>query len=417
VAVAVLAASISGCREPFQSLGAYGPGAAPQERAAQLLTALQLRVTNPTRDQKYDSARVRIASGAMLPSRVWRDSSVWTSSTASRRQLLIRGHVTPSGYRMDAVPAVAFPSALAEARHQVELARLSDDEYAWDTDVPFVLGAVRAADVGRMFAAMFAAAEGRTEADVRADYRGALPRASAIMGQLFRVDSIRIVPIADRSTSVTYSASMTPSGVENRYPAFAKYLEKYVSGARMRWTLTDAHGALYFECTVADSRMQLRVRTLRGKMMALYGPSRPMPDSLTLNGDMSVRIGSFGVGFRNYHADLQLVSTGDERALSIVSRQEPDWELPLITERLLRTPLRRPFQGSGAQLRIGVRDSAGAPTILRRRLHLEVQESAILRFLARLGAIAIKDYAGDVEREEMAYLREVFTALLADLGT
>jgi hypothetical protein len=77
--------------------------------------------------------------------------------------------------------------------------------------------------------------------------------------------------------------------------------------------------------------------------------------------------------------------------------------------------LRRPFEGEGALFRIGVRDSAGAQSILYRTLRLEVQESAILRFVARLGAIAISDYAGEVEREEMAWLRELFTALLADV--
>jgi hypothetical protein len=90
--------------------------------------------------------------------------------------------------------------------------------------------------------------------------------------------------------------------------------------------------------------------------------------------------------------------------------------LPLITEHLLRAPLRRPFQGNGAMFRLGVRDdSAGGQTLLERRLHLDVQESLILRFIGRLGAVAVSEYAGKAEREENAWLAEVFSALVADV--
>jgi hypothetical protein len=87
-----------------------------------------------------------------------------------------------------------------------------------------------------------------------------------------------------------------------------------------------------------------------------------------------------------------------------------------VTERLLKTPLRRPFQGNGTLFRIGVRDdSTGGQSILHRRMHLEVQESTILRVIGKLGSIAASDYAGRVEREQNAWLREVFSALVADV--
>jgi len=63
---------------------------------------------------------------------------------------------------------------------------------------------------------------------------------------------------------------------------------------------------------------------------------------------------------------------------------------------------------------LGVRDSADAETLLERRGHATVQESAILRFLNSLGSGAMSDLADRTEREEEAYLREVFAALLAD---
>lgn len=335
--------------------------------------------------------------------------------TDSMRQLLARGHVAAGRYAMEAAPFVPPPIRLAEARHVIQLTRLSDDEYRWDTHVPFAVGGVTAREIGAMFSAIFASAEGRTEREIRDDYRRVVPKTTAIAGQLFRVDSIRPVHLPDRSTVALFAISLTPEGVEDRYPAWAKYLRRYVHTARMRWSLVDSSGAVYWEMGLAAGQMTMRVRTAGGRMLALQGPPRLMPDSLTLTADVAVKVSRFTVGVRNYRGDFRIVANEHERAWELTSRREPEWVLPLFTRTLLRTPLRRPFQGEGAGFRIGVRDSAGAQSLLYRTLRLEVQESAILRFVARLGAIAMSDYSGDVEREEMAWLRELFTAMIHDI--
>lgn len=389
--------------------------AASLARAEQMFAALGARVTEPLRDHKYDSARVRIAASAFLPSRVWDDTSVWTSSATTRRSLLIGGRFVNGRYRLEAARSLPAPLQPAESRHVINLTRLSDDEFVWDTEVPYAIGSITAREIGGFTAALFAAAEGRSEGDIRADYRAAIPRMSAVLGQLFRLDSIRTRHLPDSSTLATFAVTMTPAGVEAKYSHFARYLRRYVETARMRWTLTDRTGASYFDASALDGRLLLRVRTLKGDMVPLAGPARAMPDSLTLNGDFTMKVRRFTAGIRDYHADFAVVRTDHERAWSIVSRREPEWVLPLITEHLLRTPLRRPFQGRGARFRIGVRDSAGAQTILDRRLHLEVRESMILRFIGRLGAIAVGDYQGLAERDQLAWLREVFDALVADI--
>ncbi|MEX2152083.1 MAG: hypothetical protein WD825_02025 [Gemmatimonadaceae bacterium] len=380
-----------------------------------MFAALGARVTEPLRDPKYDSARVRIANAAFIPSRVWDDTSVWTSATSSRRTLLIGGRFVNGRYQLDAARLVPAPEQPAESRHVITLTRLSDDEFAWDTEVPYAIGSITAREVGAFTSALFAGAEGRSERDVRADYRATIPRTSAVLGQLFRVDSIKTTHLPDSSTIAAFAVTMTPAGVETKYPNFARYMRRYAQTARMRLSLTDRTGASYLDLMVAEGRLMLRVRTLKGDMVPLTGPARPMPDSLTLNGDFTMKVRRLTVGFHDYHADFVVVRNDRERAWSIVSKLEPKWTLPFVTERLLRTPLRRPFRGRGALFRIGVRDSAGAQTILDRRLHLEVQESMILRFIGRLGAIAVSDYQGLAEREQLAWLREAFDALVADL--
>lgn len=380
-----------------------------------MFAALGARVTEPLRDQKYDSARVRIASAAFIPSRVWDDTSVWTSSTSSRRTLLVGGRFLNGRYVLDAARSVPAPEQPAESRHVIDLTRLSDDEFAWDTEVPYAIGSITAREVGAFTSALFAGAEGRVERDVRADYRATIGRTSAVLGQLFRLDSIKTTRLPDSSTVAAFAVTMTAVGVEAKYPNFARYMRRYVQTTRMRWSLTDRAGASYFDLVIADGRLTLRVRTRKGNMVPLTGPASQMPDSLTLSGNLTIKVSRFTVGFHDYHADFIVVRNDRERAWSIVSRREPEWTLPFVSEHLLRTPLRRPFQGRGALFRIGVRDSAGAQTILDRRLHLEVRESMILRFIGRLGAIAVSDYQGLAEREQLAWLREVFDALVADL--
>jgi hypothetical protein len=413
LAVFVLAST---CREPLVALGGDASPAAARDNAEQLFAALGARVAEPLRDQKYDSARVKIANAAFLPSRVWDDTAVWTGGTSIRRTLFINGRLVGERYRLEAARSAAPVTQPADSRHVINLTRLASDEYAWDTEVTYGIGSIPAAEVGAFVAALLAGGEGRSERDVRADYRAAIPLTSTALGQLFTVDSIRTTHFVDRSTIATFAVSMRPTGLERRFPTFARYMRNYAQTARMHWTLTDRAGATYLDCSATDGRLLLRVRTLAGSLVPLAGVARAMPDSLSLNGDFTMKVRRFTMGFHDYHSELTIVRNDHERAWSIVTKREPQWVLPLITERLLRTPLRRPFQGNGSLFRIGVRDdSTGGQSILHRRMHLEVQESTILRFIGRLGSIAVSDYAGRAEREQNAWLREVFSALVADI--
>jgi hypothetical protein len=405
------ALTLTGCREAVIRLS--GPGNR-LTNAEEMFGTLAARVTQPVRDARYDSARVRLVKGALLPSRVWNDTSVWTSATSSRRTLVVRGAFDNGRYRFVAADSAPYPSRPAEARHLIHLSRLSDDEYAWDTDVPFAIGSTSAAQVGAFVGALFASAEGRTNEAVRADFHALIPRTTSVLTQLFELQRIQSDRLPDGSTHATFDVLVNPAGVQGRYPNFAQYVRRYVMTGRTRWSLADGDGRSYLELSAINGRLGMRVRTKEGGIVALNGPLHPMPDTLTLQGEVAMKVRRFTVGFHSYRAQFVIGRTDHERYWSVVSRVEPQWTLPLITEHLIRTPLRRPFKGGGAQFRIGVRDSAGAQSILARRVHLEVQESLILRFLGRLGAIAAGDYHGKTEREQMAWLHEVFSALVAD---
>lgn len=409
----VAALSVSACRDGVVALGGGGPSA--PARAGAVSAALGARVTLPQRDALYDTARIRIANAAILPSRVFRDTAIWTSRTDSTRRLAVHGFFADGRYQLNAAANAPLPRQPAESQHIIDLTRLSDDaEYAWDTDVLYALGDLRATEAGSFFRAMLSAAEGRNESAIRADIRSTVPAASAVLGQLFRIDSIRTTHLADNSTVATYGITMTTEGIEGRYPNFAKYMQRYAGTARMQWALSDAAGATYLTVGVREGRLVFRVRTRDGTVIPLSGPARPIPDSLVLTGDFTLQVRFFTAGFRDYRAQFALTRTPREVGFEVVSREEPHWVLPLITERLLRSPLRRPFQGDGAKFRMSVRDSADAQTILLRTLHLDVKESAILRFISRMTSTAYGDFQGKVEREQLAWLKEVFDAFVSD---
>jgi hypothetical protein len=380
-----------------------------------VLAALGARVTLPARDAKYDTARIRIANAAILPSRVFRDTGSWTTITPRRRTLAVRGWFDGGRYHLVADSNAPVPAVPAESQHLIHLTRLSDDsEYAWDTDVLFGLGALTASETGAFFRTLLSGAEARTEREVRDDYRSAVPGGTRLLGQLFRVDSVRPLHLPDGSTHVTYGITMTPGGLEDRYPNFARYMRRYAETARIRLSLADESGAVYMTFTMRDGHMVFRARTRQGQVVPLTGPLRVMPDTLVLSGDFTLQVRFFTVGFHDYSGELVLTRQPHDVGFTLVSREEPSWVLPLVTERLLRSPLRRPFQGPGALFAMSVRDSAEAQTILLRRLHIEVKESAILRFISRLSSAAYGDFQGRVEREQLAWLKEVFDALVAD---
>ena len=405
--------SLVGCRDGYTALGA---GAHARAAADQLFGALADRHVDITRNPKYEYSRVRIMRGALAPSRVYDDSAVWTGVSGDVRILETAGSFVDGHYTLTSRSGPPAPARPADARHVTTLSRLGDGEYRWDTTVDFALGSIRPTDVATLVARMLSAGEGHTETDLRAELAAVSPRSSAALGTVFTLDSLRPVELADGTTLTTLGASLRSDNLRRSYPALADYAHKYLDPARYRFVLTDRGGVPFLEASQRDRIVVLRVRTQHGKLVPLSGPARALPDSLQLRVDFNVKIKIFHVGFHNLVMDFTSAARGDEeRDWTVLARREPQWELPLITARLLRAPLRRPFAGEGSFFRIGVRaGNAGAPTVLLRHSRLPVQESSILNFLNSLSGTAMDDFGGPVQREENAWLHELFHSLRDD---
>ncbi|HEY9225080.1 MAG TPA: hypothetical protein VIP11_00445 [Gemmatimonadaceae bacterium] len=371
---------------------------------------------------KYDYARLRLAQAALTPSKIFNDTAAWvTLQTPTSRAIYIAGFGTDAGkYRLETRASLTPPTRPGDTRHVVtldQLPQLGESVYRWDTRVDLAVGSVTAEEISILASMLLTAAEGRGERELRDDYRAAFPRATAAFGHGFTIDSILATPGSFGSTNVSLTASFRPELMEARYPLLAKYLNKYLGPAKYHFVLSDPHDGVLFEVVGADRSLTARYRVHKGKLTSLVGTPHPWGDSLQLTSDVSLKVKLFRVGFTELMTDFVISNVGHDRAWTITARREPKWNLPLFTESLIRSPLRRPFEGQGSMFRLSVRDTAGGQTVFSRRTRLDVQESAIMRFLGGLSSHVVGELDSQVEAEEDRFLRDGFIALQQDLKT
>lgn len=343
------------------------------------------------------------------------DSAAWTRSSRDVRLLETHGASVGGKYALVSRIDVPAPQRPADGRHVITLSRLSDNEFRWETTVDFAIGSIRPTDVSSVLERLIASAEGKTEAEALADLAAAAPRTSGALGQLFSLDSLLPTRLSDGSTAVTFVVGIHSDRLRRRFPAFGDYVRRYVDPLRYRVVVTDRGGTPFFEAIGGDKRVTVRLRTCGGKLVPLSGTPRPMPDTLALLVDFKAHVKHLGVGFRGLQMELVHVRhDASENAWVVTARREPEWEFPLAMARLIRAPLRRPFAGDGSLFRVGVRGDGTGQTVIVRQIRLFVQESAILRFLNSLSGTAFSEFEDRVDREENAWLRDVFAGMRAD---
>ena len=398
---------------------AYGPDlASAKNNADGVFSALEQRYTRVQRDAKFTAARMKIARFALTPSKIENDSSIWTARTGSSgatRELSIAGSTINGQYSFVTRAAAALPARIGDSRHVMRLSPLAEDEYQWATDVDHNVGMMPPSRAGNVFTAWFASAE-RAPAAIRGDYRAVFPKTMQAVGRLFVLDSVATSVQSDGSTIVSLRIFLDADRLRATNPSMAKYVDKYISSAKYHLRLTDKSGAEWFDANapVAD-RVTLQFRSKNGVLQPMTGAARAMPDSLLFTVDALAKFGIFTVGVSDMQGSFVHVHSANDQGWLIRFQKEPDWHLPLAAKQLLRSPLRRPFDGSGVLFRIGFRNTQGAPTMLYRKLDLAVRESAIMRFIGSLGFTAMNDYAGGVEAEENRFLAELFGAMRADV--
>lgn len=399
---------------------AYGTDpASAKANADAVFSALEHRYTKVVRDPKFSNARMRIARYALTPSKIENDTSVWTGKSGSSgltRELVVDGSMRNNQYTFVASQNAPFPQRTGDSRHVMRLSPLAEDQYQWATDVDHNVGKMAPARAGAVFTAWFASAE-RLPSTIRADYRSTFPRTMQSVGRLFVLDSVLTSPQSDGSTLVHMRVFMDANRLRASNPSMAKYVDKYVSSSKYQIRLTDQSGTEWFSANAErGDRVMLTFRSKNGVLQPITGNARAMPDTLRITVSAMAKIGMFSVGVSDMQGMFVQIKSATDRGWLMRFQKEPEWHLPLAGRQLLRSPLRRPFEGSGVLFRIGFRSGPGAQTVLYRKFDLAVQESTVMRFIGSLGFTAMSDYAGGVEAEENRFLQEMFAAMRADVS-
>ena len=413
---ASLGVALSACREVAPAFGPNIPFA--RQNAEEFFYSVGSRFTNIQRPPRILRARAQFGHYALTPSGVYNDTSVWLAiGPDSARLFGDEGVFSVDRYIVTAKLATDPPDALTESREIVRLRKLSDNEYEWFTNVEVALGRIGAKSMTDILAAALAGGEGKSAAAIRADYTTGFPRTVAALGRLFSIDTLRATPDSDGATTYDIAIRLTPDILKASMPHYAAYIDKYIGKGKYRITLTDKTGARWFDAQAANYYMHFKMRSKGGHFAPLEGAVRPMPELLTIQVDMSMKIAVFTVGWTNMMGEFEVINTPHERGWSMHFAKEPQWHLPPTVGTLLKSSLRRPFQNPGIPVRVSIRDNPGSQTILNRRGMLVVQESGILRFLNRLSGTAVGDFLGPSEREANRFNADAFRALRIDVAT
>ncbi len=411
---ATIACATFACREAAPAFGPNIPFA--RQNADEFFYSVGSRFTNIQRPERILHARRQFGHYALTPSGVYNDTTIWLSiGPDSARLFGDEGHFSVDRYIVTTALSNDPPDALAESREMVRLRKLSDNEYEWFTNVEVALGRIAAKSIADVLAASLAAGEGKTSAAIRANYTNAFPHSAAALGRLFTIDTLRTTTDAEGATTFDIAIKLTPNILKESMPHYAAYIDKYISKGKYRITLTDKTGAHWFDAWAANYYMHFTVRSKNGHFAPIEGAVRSMPEALTIHLDMSMKILVFTVGWTEMSGDFEVINTPHERGWSMRFSKEPDWHLPPTVGTLLKSPLRRPFQGQGIPIRVSIRDNPGSQAILNRRGTLVVQESGVLRFLNRLSGTAVGDFLGASEREANRFNADAFRALRQDV--
>ena len=405
----------SGCKA---TAPAFGPTiAAARQNAEEFFYSVGSRFTNIQRPARIIHARSQFGHYALTPSGVYNDTTVWLATGPDSARLFgNEGRFSYDRYIVVAKLSTTPPDALTESREIVRLRKLSSNDYEWFTNVDVALGSIGAKSIADALAATLEAAESRSPAAIRADYTTNFPRAVAALGRLFSIDTLRAAVDSEGATTHDLAIRLTPEILKASMPNYAAYIDKYISKGKYRITLRDKTGARWFDASAADYYMRFKVRSKGGRIAPLEGVARPIPEALTIQLDLSMKILIFTVGWTQMLGEFNVINTPHERGWSMRFAKEPEWRLPPTVGYLLKSPLRRPFQGQGITVRISIKDNPGSQTLLNRRGTLVVRESGILRFLNRLSGTAVGDFLGPTEREANRFNADVFRALRADVA-
>jgi hypothetical protein len=400
-----------GCGDAARAL-APSPSEA-QAEGDLLLGALASRFGPLELEPAFATLRPKLLRAVFVPSLVFDDSTAWLGGDGDTRAVDFLGSRRGGRYRVGVRAVAPNPEQPGDYRGRLRLRKVADGQFEWWMREELAVGDVRAQGLASVLTVLFRGAEGLTGAEAGARVRQALPRTTVALGRLVSLETLTLAPAASGGAGVTVGLRLSPQGIRAGFPRYATFLERYALPMRLHAVVSDTAGERFWQVESEDGHLTLRARIHDGDLAPLEGPPRTLPESLHLRLEYSLKPGLFRLGFRNLETEVTLVREPREKGFAARFRHSPEWQLPMLVEPLLRSPLRHPFTGEGALLAFAIRD--GSPTLLVFEYRLEVKESWILRWLGGSAGSMVGAFRGGAEEEADRFSGEALAALRADV--
>lgn len=411
--VLLMAGSALACQQVVARLGPTPELA--RERAGVALGALAARFGPTDLEPALLRFRAKVGSASLVPSWVYDDASLWPSRRGDTRLAGYRGTPGPHGYRMTLGPVPPVPRQAGHYRRVLSLQKLSDGEFEWRVRDELALGSLATEDAAHSLASALRAVENTPDHGVRPALAAAFPRASRVMGRLWSLYALKLMPDSERGTGVVFISRLEPKRFAAGYPHYARFLKKYAMRLRFQFEARDGE-TLWWQVEGYDGRWTLSFRVQDGHLAPLRGPpGARMPQRLTLRTRFSTKSGLFRVGLRDLEAEVDLIDAPRRKAFQARFNRRPKWRLPFLVQPFLKASLRRPFEGDGAWLSFALEETEGGGTFVQRDYRLAVQESWVVRWLGDFAGGLLVDFRRDAEQEADRYSGELLQALRADV--
>ncbi|HXB54304.1 MAG TPA: hypothetical protein VN461_05945 [Vicinamibacteria bacterium] len=378
-----------------------------------LLGALASRFGPLELEPAFAALRPKLLRAAFVPSLVFDDGTAWLGGGGDTRAVDFLGGRRGGRYRLGVRAIAPSPEQPGDYRGRLRLRKVGEGQFEWWLREELAVGDVRAQGLASVLTVLFRGSEGLSGAEGGAQARQALPRTTLALGRLFSLETLTLAPAASGGAAVTIGFQLSPPRIRADFPHYAAFLERFTLPMRLRAVASAAAGERFWEIEGADGRFTLRARIHDGDLASLEGPPRRLPETLHLRIDYSLKPGFFRLGFRSLETEVTLVREPHEKGFAARFRQPPDWQLPLLVEPLIRSPLRHPFSGEGALLAFALRD--GSPSVLSFEYRLEVKESWILRWLGGSAGSMVGAFRGGAEEEADRFSGDALSALRADV--
>jgi hypothetical protein len=407
------AIALPACREAAREL-ASSPGGAPA--AWTFFDALAGRFGPVEREPDLEAFRARLARAALTPSRVFDQAAPWTRRTDDSRALELEGAVSTGHYRIELRGAARVPQRPGDYRGRIQLTRTGDGRYEWRVREALAVGPVRPEDLAGSLVALLRGAEAEAGSAAREKARAALPRTSARLAQLFRLEALDLRRDDGGATAVRVGVRLVPDALRPEAPRYAAFLDRYATPIQLSAVVADASGRIFLTLDAGDNLWTLRARARDGHLVPLGGAAEPeLADELQASFDLSTKMGLFRVGVRRLVVSVSLHRGAGERGFVARFDQPPEWQLPFLVKPFLGAPLRYPFEDGGSELRFSAL-AQPKETLLVRDDRFRVRESWIVRWLGGLAGDAMSEFSRGAEQEADRFTGECLIALRDDVA-